>query len=228
MVAPGLPPNEAERLRSLAEHDVVDTLPEAVYTDITRLAAELCGTPRAALNLIAEERQWSKAAVGFVGESMPRDYSFCAHTILNPHEALLVPDARFDERFHDNPNTLSEPPLVFYAGVPVQDAEGRALGALCVLDSRPRDLSEAKLDSLKALAKLVSTHLQLRRTKLELEKSQQQLVAAQPLLQTMKQAIEALSTKENVAETPHLTVLHQSVDSMHSALKLPVAAHGLG
>jgi GAF domain-containing protein len=203
---------------------VLDTLPEEVYNDITRLAAELCGTPRAALNLIAEDRQWAKATVGFVGGNMPRDYSFCAHTILNPHEPLLVADARFDERFHDNPNTLNEPQLVFYAGVPVQDEEGRALGALCVLDSRPRELSAAKLDSLKALAKLVSTHLQLRRTKLALDRSQQQLVAAQPLLQTMKQAIEALSAKESVAETPHLTVLHQSVDSMNSALKVPIAA----
>jgi GAF domain-containing protein len=222
MVAPDLPPHEAERLRSLAAHEVVDTLPEAVYDDITRLAAELCGTPRAAFNLIAGERQWSKAAVGFARESMPRAYSFCAHTILHPQEPLLVPDARFDERFHDNPNTLGEPPLVFYAGVPVQDAAGRALGALCVFDSRPRDLSEAKLASLKALARLVSTHLQLRHTQLALEKSQQQLVAAQPLLQTMKQAINALSDKESVAED--LAVLHQSVDSMHTTLKVPFAS----
>ncbi|MBC6608759.1 GAF domain-containing protein [Hymenobacter sp. BT188] len=196
MIPPALPPNEAARLHSLAEHQLLDTLPEAVYQQITRLAAELCGTPRAALNLVAADRQWAKATAGMAAGSQPRDHSFCAHTILQPTQPLLVADARYDERFYDNPNTRQDPRLIFYAGVPVRDAEGRALGALCVLDSRPRVLSEAKLDALTLLANLVSTHFQVRRTHLALADCQGKLAAALPIVEDLVSAVGSLPAAE--------------------------------
>ena len=229
MMSAPLPPNESERLKSLLEHDLLDTLPEDVYDDITRLAAEITGTPIAAINLIAEDYQWSKSAYHQDGESLglhhylrtPRKYSFCAHTILNPNDTLVVPDARYDERFRDNPLTISDPHVIFYAGVPVKDAEGRALGSLCVIDSRPRELPEHKLESLKALAKLVNTHFQLRRTKIELEKTQQQIDAARPVLRTMMSAIDALHTDAAGETARSLTSLQEGITSLKTILKVP-------
>ncbi|SMC00614.1 putative GAF sensor protein [Hymenobacter roseosalivarius DSM 11622] len=228
MLAAPLPPNESERLKSLHAHNLLDTLPEDVYDDITRLAAEICGTPIAAINLVAEDRQWSKSAHHQEGESLglhhylraPREYSFCAYTILNPNDVLVVPDARYDERFMDNPFTTGEPHVVFYAGVPVKDAEGLALGSLCVLDSRPRELAEHKLESLKALAKLVNTHFQLRRTKLELEKAQQRVDAAAPLLCTMMSATDALRTNAEGETASRLTSLQEEIISLKTILKV--------
>ncbi|WP_426059463.1 GAF domain-containing protein, partial [Hymenobacter sp. B1770] len=87
-------------------------------------AAEICGTPIAAINLIAGDRQWSKSVVGIEAVSSSRENSYCAHAIFNPDEPLVVSDARYDERFHDNPNVTGGLGVVFYAGVPVEDAQG--------------------------------------------------------------------------------------------------------
>ncbi|SFQ72056.1 GAF domain-containing protein [Hymenobacter arizonensis] len=221
MISPSLPENESARLQSLVEHQLLDTLPEEVYDDITRLAAEICGTPIAAINLVASNRLWPKSIVGFPAESYPRDISFCAHTILNPGEVLLVPDARYDERFHNNPNITGDPGVVFYAGVPVQDAQGRALGSLCVCDTRPRELSDLKLESLKALAKLVNTHFQLRRTQMELEKAHDQVRAAQPILDVIAMTIGSLQAGLGELETrSQLHSLQQEATALRSVLTL--------
>jgi GAF domain-containing protein len=229
MIPPSLPENEPERLQSLAEHNLLDTLPEAVYDDITRLAAEICGTPIAAINLVAGDRQWSKSAHNELGDSQPvheylrgpRKYSFCAHTILNPDEAMVVPDARYDERFRDNPLTVSDPNIIFYAGVPVKDAKERALGSLCVIDSRPRELSDLKLESLKALAKLVNTHFQLRHTTIELEKVYDQVRAAHPVLRSLSTAVDALSTRLAAEEANALGAIRQGVSFLNDLLVVP-------
>ena len=228
MKPPGLPANESLRLQSLAEHELLNTVPEEVYDDITRLAAEICGTPIAAINLVAGQLQWSKSAYSQQGDSEglhaymrgPREYSFCAHSILNPTEAMVVPDARYDERFSDNPLTVNEPYVVFYAGVPVIDAEGLPLGSLCVLDSRPRELSEHKLESLKALAKLVNTHFHLRRTKLELEKVRKQVNTAQPVLHSLITAIDSISDRTAGEEASCLHSLQEGMNSLRTILKV--------
>lgn len=160
-----MPGNEQERIKSLHKHEILNTLPEEIYDDITRLAADICGTPIASLNLISEDKQFAKSSVG-VDCNGQRETSFCAHTILNPEEVMVVPDSRYDHRFADNPFTTTDPPIIFYAGVPVRDANGLALGSLCVIDSRPRELSDVKMESLKALAKLVDTHFEIRRLKI--------------------------------------------------------------
>lgn len=164
-----LPDNEQERLKALQQYDLLDTLPEEVYDDITRIASEICGTPYSLLSLVDKDRQWFKAGHGVDMTETPREQSFCAHAIIDPNETLVVPDARYDERFHDNPLVTGDPHFVFYAGVPLTDSEGYALGTLCVLDNRPRELSEQKLTALKALAKLVCVHFELRKTKRELQ-----------------------------------------------------------
>ncbi|GAA4450670.1 hypothetical protein GCM10023189_11640 [Nibrella saemangeumensis] len=166
------PDNEAERLRALREYQILDTLPEEAYDDITRIAAEITGTPIALLNLVEENRQWTKSRYGMDVTNTPRELTFCSHAILNPDEMLIVEDARYDERFHDNPLILTDPKVIFYAGVPIVDPLGHAFGTLCVIDNRPRNLPDNKLQALKALANLVNVHLELRKARIDLEELQ--------------------------------------------------------
>ncbi|MGA0556505.1 GAF domain-containing protein [Larkinella sp. VNQ87] len=170
-----LPSNEATRLQALEAYNLLDTLPEPVFDDITRLASEICRTPISLVSLVDKDRQWFKAKQGLKADQTPREYSFCAHAILKPEEIFVVPDARQDERFHDNPLTTGDPYVVFYAGVPLVTPDGNALGSLCVIDKRPRTLTENQLMSLKALGRWVSTEFELRKTRKALESTQTNL-----------------------------------------------------
>ena len=212
-----LPPNESDRIKSLNEHKLLDTLPEEVYDDITRIATEICGTPIALLTLIDEDRQWFKSKQGVSVSETPREHSFCAHAIVDPGEALIVQDARYDERFHDNPLTTGEPNIVFYAGVPVKDAEGHALGTLCVIDNRPRELAEQKLESLRALAKLINAHFALRKTKLELEENREKLRLAQPLVNTIWEEALTLAKSSPPEVNEHLNNIQRAADILRGS-----------
>ena len=170
-----LPANEADRLKALASYKLLDTLPEEDYNDIVRIASEICRTPISLISLVDEDRQWFKAKQRLQDAETPRQHSFCAHAILDPDTIFIVPDARLDERFADNPLTTGAPHIVFYAGVPLVDPDGFALGSLCVIDNRPRTLTDNQIASLKSLAKLVNTHFTLHRTQLELKDCQQAL-----------------------------------------------------
>ncbi|HEV7350870.1 GAF domain-containing protein [Telluribacter sp.] len=165
------PENEPNRLKALYGYNILDTLSEGVYDDITRLASEICGTPFSLITLVDKDRQWFKSKQGIELPETPREHSFCAHAILEPDEVFIVPDARFDDRFMDNPLTTGDPHIIFYAGVPLVDNDGHALGTLCILDSRPRELTDQKIMALKALANLVNVHFELRKTRLELERT---------------------------------------------------------
>jgi two-component sensor histidine kinase len=162
MTAP-LYPREADRLHALRSFAVLDTLPEATFDDVTRLVASVCEVPMALISLVDENRQWFKSAVGIGMRETSRDVSFCAHAILQP-ELLVIPDTLQDERFADNPLVRGEPYIRFYAGVPLRSAENLPLGTLCVLDTRPRQLDERQRDTLRLLARLVMTQLELRRS----------------------------------------------------------------
>ncbi|GAA4447610.1 hypothetical protein GCM10023189_04170 [Nibrella saemangeumensis] len=178
-IAP-LPGNEISRLKALAEYELLDTLPEQVYDDITLIASEITGTPIALLSLVDENRQWFKSRQGLDVQETPREYSFCAHAILDPNEMMVVEDARHDERFYDNPLTTGHPHIVFYAGVPIVDAGGHAMGSLCVIDSQPRKLPESKRRALKALANVVKAQFEQRKTRLDMDRVHQALKAATP------------------------------------------------
>jgi hypothetical protein len=181
-----IPPNESQRLAALASYQLLDTLPEEVYDDITKIASELCGTPIAMLSLIDKDRHWAKSRQGVEITEFSRDLSFCAHAIINPDTPMVVEDLRYDERFHDHPFVTGTSNILFYAGVPVVDTDGFALGTICVLDHRPRALPEEKLAALKALAKLVQAHLSLRKVTLELTQTKADLDQARNALAQIK------------------------------------------
>ena len=97
-----LPADERERLAALRAYHILDTAPEQSFDDLTLLASQICGTPISAISLIDEQRQWFKSIVGLDVRETPRDQAFCAHTILDSSQLLIVPDATRDPRFSDN------------------------------------------------------------------------------------------------------------------------------
>jgi len=161
MISAPIPPNEEERLNALNKLELMDSLPEEIFDGITKIAAEITGTPIALLNLVGKEYQYTKSKVGMELSRLPRELAFCSHTIAITDDILIIPDARFDKRFQGNPLTSGDSPIVFYAGVPVKDPDGHALGSLCVIDRDRRELAPSKIDALKALGKLVNAQFEL-------------------------------------------------------------------
>ena len=169
-VAAVLPANESERLAALRSYRVLDTLPEEVYDDIVFLASTICRTPIALISLIDEKRQYFKAKVGLDADETPRDLAFCAHAILEP-KPFVVNDAQADPRFANNPLVTGAPHVRFYAGVPLTNPDGLALGTLCAIDREARELTPEQERALGALARQVMVQLELRRAIFELEET---------------------------------------------------------
>ena len=138
---------------------MLDTPPEEALDDITRLAANLCGTPIALVSLVDRHRLWFKSRVGTDMEETSRTASFCA-CALEDSGLTIVPDARVDPRFAESPLVTGAAAIRFYAGAPLVSPEGAALGTFCVLDQVPRTLNEVQQEALRVLGRQVMTHLE--------------------------------------------------------------------
>ncbi len=156
------PQDEAGRLATLREYRILDTASEPMYDELARLAAFACDAPTALITLVDDKRQWFKARVNFELAETARDVALCAHTILGT-DVLIVPDALRDERFAHNPLVVGEPHIRFYAGMPLVMPNGHCLGAIDVIDTKPRDLDHRQVDALRSLAHQVVAQLELRR-----------------------------------------------------------------
>lgn len=158
------PDTDARRAAALRRLAVLDTLPEQAYDDIVHLASQLCGTPIALVSLVDDDRQWFKARVGLAAAETPRDVSFCAHAISqqDPGRVFEVPDAAADRRFRANPLVTGDPGIRFYAGAPLVTEDGAAVGTLCVIDRRPRELTPEQAHTLKVLSRSVVAQMELR------------------------------------------------------------------
>ncbi len=156
------PVNEAGRIAALEKYAILDTDAEQSFDDLTLLASFICKTPIALISLVGEDRQWFKSRVGMDATETSRDIAFCSTAILQS-DVFVVPDALADERFRDNPLVVSDPHIRFYAGAPLINEDGYALGTLCVVDRTPRDLAPGEKEALKALSRLVLAQLEFRR-----------------------------------------------------------------
>src|SRR5438552_528578 len=193
--------NEKQRLKVLWQYDLLDSVPEEVFDDLTELAARICEAPVAMITLVDEDRQWFKAKVGVSLKETSRDISFCAHAIMQPG-LFIVPDATRDQRFSKNPLVKSDPKVRFYAGAPLVSPDGYALGTLCVIDKVPRELRPEQKQALRVLSRHVMTQLELRRRSHDLahahherEQVQNELEKARAELSRVRRELQKHKTK---------------------------------
>lgn len=162
MIKLNIPSNEPERIAALKTYNILDTDAEAVYDQLTLLASQICGTKISLISLIDQNRVWFKSQTGLNTKEISRELAFCAHTILD-NQPLIINDTRNDVRFSNNPLVTGEPHVTFYAGIPLTDNEGFSLGTLCVIDEKPKQLTEVQLQGLNIIAAQVITQFRLRR-----------------------------------------------------------------
>ena len=168
MIPAPLPQNEDLRLEKLYELNILDTLEEQAYDDITHLIAQICDVPIALISLIDKDRQFLKSHHGLDANEVARELGFCPHAILD-NDVTVVEDATKDERFHDNPLVTSGPQVKFYAGAPLIMHGDLRVGTLCVVASEARTISEGQIKALEVLARQVVSQLELRQTVEKLE-----------------------------------------------------------
>lgn len=147
-----IPENESERMASLRKLQILDTPPEERFDRITRLATKVFSVPISTITLVDSNREWYKSVCGLDEKEGDRAVSFCGHAMLED-EILIIPDAKKDPRFSDNPMVVGEPFIRFYAGVPLFSADGARIGTFCVKGHEPREITEEEKDILKGLAK---------------------------------------------------------------------------
>ena len=182
--------NEKKRLKVLWQYEVLDTVPEELFDDLTELAARICEAPIAMISLVDEKRQWFKSRIGTDVRETSREVSFCSHAIRQS-DLFIVPDATLDKRFARNPLVTSEPRIRFYAGAPLITPDGYALGTLCVLDKSPRQLRQEQKQALTILARHVVSQLELRRRSRELVRVREEKKQTQDQVEQLRAELAA-------------------------------------
>ena len=189
-----LPENEIDRLKALRRYQILDTLPEKDFDDITSLASYICDTPIALITLLDETRQWFKSKAGLAIQETSRDVAFCSHAIVQD-EMLIVKDALADDRFAANPLVLADPNIRFYAGAQLTTPDGYNLGTLCVIDRKPRELTPEQIAALQALARQVAMLLEFRRVANSLQLASK---AHEELIAELQEALTRIKTLEGI------------------------------
>ncbi|MBW2962845.1 GAF domain-containing protein [Mesonia aestuariivivens] len=155
--------NDKNRLEDLNSYRILDTSPEEELDLITELATLICGTPISLLTLLDDKRQWFKSKKGLAKKQTDIKQAFCRFALENPNEVFVVNDSLEDERFKNNELVLNDPNIRFYAGAPLESSRGNVLGTLCIIDTKPRTITENQKRALQILAKKAMGHLELRK-----------------------------------------------------------------
>ena len=196
MPAANKPKNEAERLAALRSYEILDTPPDPRFDDITALAKDLFGVPIAVVSLVDANRQWFKSCIGLDVSETSRDVAFCAYTILESRP-LVIQDARSDVRFSDNPLVTEEPGIQFYAGVPIVNDEGLALGSLCVIDFVPREPTETQIEMLLKLGRLTLNQMESYKHGILLQQHTEEVEKARNAEEVTRQKLEHVLRSRN-------------------------------
>lgn len=170
MKKPDIPINESERLKELSSYNIIGEMENSDYDFLTQMASQICETKISLITLVTDEKQWFLSHEGLDSRETPREFAFCAHAINQPEELFVIEDSRKDDRFYDNPLVTGDPNVIFYAGVPLVNENGFALGTLCVIDNNPKKLNDSQVSSLKLLSRQVMSLLELRRNSKELNR----------------------------------------------------------
>ena len=141
-----------DRLKVLQSLAILDTAPEVVFDDLTRVMAQTFGVPIAMVSLLDADRDWFKACVGFPVTESPASTSFCEVFLHADHDLVVVEDTLQDERFSSHPMVVGPPDIRFYAAARLS-VRGQTVGTLCVYDTRVKQISSEQIDELKALSK---------------------------------------------------------------------------
>lgn len=176
------PKNEDDRLAALRTYNLFETGEEKDFDAIAKIASVICETPISLITFIDEKRQWFKSHIGTELTENARELSFCTHAIASSRDIIIIADATQDERFAGNP-VVTKAKITFYAGVPLVNEDGFALGTLCVMDQKTHSFSVEQIDTLKALAGQVVDKIELRRKIKALEKTNQNLLNSNVLIQ---------------------------------------------
>ncbi|MDO8399372.1 MAG: adenylate/guanylate cyclase domain-containing protein [Bradyrhizobium sp.] len=198
-----MPANELGRLEALNNYAIVDTLPEAGFDEIAELAAQICDCPAGLVSFVDASRQWIKAKFGPLPAELsecPREISVCRATVCID-DILYVPDLSEDQRFNTSPLVTTGLRLRFYCGVPLITQDGHALGSLCVIDFKPRELTFEQREALRRLSRQTMVHLELRRKLLERNE----------MLQDLKRARDRAVAEKDVSDRLLLNILPQSI-----------------
>jgi PAS domain S-box-containing protein len=193
--------NEKKRLAALYQYQILDTPAEAVFDDLTSLAAQICETPIALISLVDAERQWFKSKLGLTVSETDRSLAFCNYAILQ-NDPLIVEDAWKDPRFAKNNLVTDEPYIRFYAGAPLITSDGLALGTLCVIDRIPRQLTLKQINALQVLSRQVVSQLELRQNLVGYERAESLLIAQKNFLElittntSINQALNAVTQQQ--------------------------------
>lgn len=219
-------PRQAERLAALRNLNILDTPREASYDEIVALVADICEAPIAVINLIDEDRQWFKAEIGLGVRETPLETSICSHVILVPG-LTVIRDTRADPRMCDNALCLSTPNLRFYAGICLETDEGLPLGTLCVLDHKPRDLTELQRKALAVLARQVMVQIKLNLRLKESEALRQEIDHRVKNSLGLVQAVLTLQARQSVEPGVQIA-LEQARDRVGAVANVHTQLHRSG
>ena len=211
--------NEAQRLNALQAYNILDTLTEKDYEDITLMASIICDVPIALISFVDKDRQWFKSNLGLKTKSTLREHSFCTHAIESPTVPLIIEDSRKDERFKNNPLVLGDPNIVFYAGIPIVTDEGFGLGTVCIIDNKPRNLTENQITALKMLSNQAMNLLQLRKVNQDLHDVQFSLEIQNKKLDEYNKGLKQIIDRNLSERTKEIADQNVALEKMNKELQ---------